>query len=149
MVEDAHAAVPVDLVALEREVHFFDAVVLGTGAEGGFGARRAAAEQDAVGCVHGSDDMPSPTMSGMAASETIEAEGHLIDSGLLSGIFDKIIEVQGVLRDPATSTSGAPTTTRRASRCASRRPTRAALADLLQQLTTFGCHAVKREGRGA
>ena len=26
------------------------------------------------------------------ASETIEAEGHLIDSGLLSAIFDKIIE---------------------------------------------------------
>ena len=28
----------------------------------------------------------------MAASDTIEAEGHLIDSGLLSAIFDKIIE---------------------------------------------------------
>ena len=26
------------------------------------------------------------------ASETIEAQGHLIDSGLLSSIFDKIIE---------------------------------------------------------
>ena len=26
------------------------------------------------------------------ASETIEAQGHLIDSGLLSAIFDKIIE---------------------------------------------------------
>ena len=31
----------------------------------------------------------------MAASDTIEAEGHLIDSGLLSAIFDKIIEFKG------------------------------------------------------
>ena len=29
----------------------------------------------------------------MAASETIEATGHLIDSGHLSAIFDKIIEL--------------------------------------------------------
>ena len=36
----------------------------------------------------------------MSASDTIEAEGHLIDSGLLSAIFDKIIEFKGVLRDP-------------------------------------------------
>ena len=28
----------------------------------------------------------------MSASDTIEAQGHLIDSGLLSAIFDKIIE---------------------------------------------------------
>src|SRR4030095_12648711 len=28
----------------------------------------------------------------MPASDTIEAQGHLIDSGLLSAIFDKIIE---------------------------------------------------------
>ena len=31
----------------------------------------------------------------MSVSDTIEAEGHLIDSGLLSAIFDKIIEVKG------------------------------------------------------
>ena len=30
----------------------------------------------------------------MSASETIEAQGHLIDSGLLSAIFDKIIEAR-------------------------------------------------------
>ena len=80
----------------------------------------------------------------MAASDTVEAEGHLIDSGLLSGIFDKIIEVRGPTRS-STSTSGAPTTTRRASRCASPRRDAPALADLLQQLTTFGCHAVKEQ----
>ena len=28
----------------------------------------------------------------MSATDTSEAEGHLIDSGLLSAIFDKIIE---------------------------------------------------------
>jgi len=33
-------------------------------------------------------------MAAMAASDTIEAEGHLIDSGLLSAIFDKIIEAK-------------------------------------------------------
>ena len=31
----------------------------------------------------------------MSASDTIEAQGHLIDSGLLSAIFDKIIELKG------------------------------------------------------
>ena len=31
----------------------------------------------------------------MSVTDTIEAEGHLIDSGLLSAIFDKIIEVKG------------------------------------------------------
>jgi hypothetical protein len=31
----------------------------------------------------------------MSASDTIEAQGHLIDSGLLSALFDKIIEFKG------------------------------------------------------
>ena len=31
----------------------------------------------------------------MSATDTIAAEGHLIDSGLLSAIFDKIIEFKG------------------------------------------------------
>ena len=31
----------------------------------------------------------------MSVTDTIEAEGHLIDSGLLSAIFDKIIEFKG------------------------------------------------------
>ena len=34
----------------------------------------------------------------MSASDTIEAQGHLIDSGLLSAIFDKIIEFKGPTR---------------------------------------------------
>ena len=80
----------------------------------------------------------------MPASETVEAEGHLIDSGVLSGIMDKIIEVRASyeilsfdigrtnddvsrIRMKVTAPDGAP------------------LADLLQQLTTFGCHAVKEK----
>src|SRR4051812_37330906 len=41
------------LVTLEREVHFLDAVPIGTGAKGIFGAGRAAAEQDAITWRHG------------------------------------------------------------------------------------------------
>ena len=33
VIEHAHAAVPIDLVAVEREVHFLDAMTLGAGAE--------------------------------------------------------------------------------------------------------------------
>src|SRR4029450_13026606 len=70
------------------------------------------------------------------------AEGHLIDSGLLSAIFDKIIEVKGayeiitfdigktnddVSRIQMRVTVGDDTT----------------LDDLFQQLTSFGAHAVR------
>ena len=37
MVEDAHASMAGDFVALEREVHFLDAVALGARAKLGFG----------------------------------------------------------------------------------------------------------------
>jgi lysine-ketoglutarate reductase/saccharopine dehydrogenase-like protein (TIGR00300 family) len=77
----------------------------------------------------------------MAASDTIEAAGHLIDSGLLSGIFDKIIELKcayevvqfdiGRTNDDASSIRMRLTA-----------PDEATLDDLLQQLTTFGCHPV-------
>jgi hypothetical protein len=56
VVEHAHAAVPFDLVAVEREVHFFDAVTLGQRTECRFGARCAATEQNAVRRVHQCDD---------------------------------------------------------------------------------------------
>ncbi|MBI4264211.1 MAG: TIGR00300 family protein [Acidobacteria bacterium] len=79
----------------------------------------------------------------MAASDTIEAEGHLIDSGLLSAIFDKIIEFKAsyeVLTFDIGRTNEEP------SRIEMRinAPGREALDELLQQLTTFGCHP-KRE----
>src|SRR5688572_2693859 len=53
MIEDADAAVANDLVSLECKVHLFDAVTFRARAELGLGARRAAAEQDTVGCLHG------------------------------------------------------------------------------------------------
>src|SRR4029453_2232085 len=45
-----------DLVAVEREVHFFDAVTLRARAEFGFRTGGAAAEQDEVGLGHDRDD---------------------------------------------------------------------------------------------
>jgi len=80
----------------------------------------------------------------MAASETVEAQGHLIDSGVLSGIMDKIIEVRGsyeILNFDIGRTNDD------SSRIKIRvtAPDAQALADLLQQLTTFGCHAVKEK----
>jgi len=80
----------------------------------------------------------------MAVSETVEAAGHLIDSGLLSAIMDKIIEVRAsyeILHFDIGRTNDDP------SRLQMRitAPDAADLADLLQQLTTFGCHPVTEE----
>src|SRR5688572_27480656 len=78
----------------------------------------------------------------MSASDTIEAHGHLIDSGLLSAIFDKIIEHRaayeilkfdiGRTNDDASSLEMRITA-----------PDQPVLEDLLQQLTTFGCHPIR------
>src|SRR5262245_15810424 len=78
----------------------------------------------------------------MAASDTIEAQGHLIDSGLLSAIFDKIIEFKGsyeILTFDIGRTNDDP------SRIQMRVtvPDRATLGDLLQQITTFGAHPMR------
>ncbi|HTM04697.1 MAG TPA: TIGR00300 family protein [Vicinamibacterales bacterium] len=77
----------------------------------------------------------------MAATDTIAAEGHLIDSGLLSAIFDKIIEFKGtyeIIHFDIGRTNDDP------SRIEMRIsvPDQAALEDVLQQLTGFGCHPV-------
>jgi lysine-ketoglutarate reductase/saccharopine dehydrogenase-like protein (TIGR00300 family) len=77
----------------------------------------------------------------MPASENIAAEGHLIDSGLLSAIFDKIIEFRGsyeILSFDIGRTNDDP------SRLEMRvtAPDGPSLDDLLQQLTGFGCHQV-------
>jgi lysine-ketoglutarate reductase/saccharopine dehydrogenase-like protein (TIGR00300 family) len=77
----------------------------------------------------------------MSASDTIAAEGHLIDSGLLSAIFDKIIEFKSayeILHFDIGRTNDDP------SRIEMRITTAdaATLDDLLQQLTGFGCHPV-------
>jgi lysine-ketoglutarate reductase/saccharopine dehydrogenase-like protein (TIGR00300 family) len=77
----------------------------------------------------------------MAASDTIEAQGHLIDSGLLSAIFDKIIEHKASYE---ILTFDIGRTNDDASRIQMRitAPDRATLDDLLQQITTFGAHPV-------
>ena len=78
----------------------------------------------------------------MAASDTIEAEGHLIDSGLLSAIFDKIIEFKAsyeiVTFDIGRTNDDASHIKMRITAAEA-----SILDDLLQQLTTFGCHPVR------
>jgi lysine-ketoglutarate reductase/saccharopine dehydrogenase-like protein (TIGR00300 family) len=78
----------------------------------------------------------------MAASDTIEAEGHLIDSGLLSAIFDKIIEFKAAYEivdfDIGKTNDDASRIKMRINAADS-----ATLDELLQQLTTYGCHPVK------
>ena len=78
----------------------------------------------------------------MAASDTIEADGHLIDSGLLSAIFDKIIEFRAsyqiVTFDIGRTNDDASHIKMRINAADA-----SILDDLLQQLTTFGCHPVQ------
>ena len=78
----------------------------------------------------------------MSPSDTIEAEGHLIDSGLLSAIFDKIIEHRSsyeILQFDIGRTNDDASSIEMRITAASQ----AELEDLLQQLTTFGCHPVR------
>ena len=80
----------------------------------------------------------------MAVSDTIEAEGHLIDSGLLTGIFDKIIELKGayeVLSFDIGRTNDDASRIRMQITAADQ----PLLDDLLQQLTTFGCHPQREQ----
>jgi lysine-ketoglutarate reductase/saccharopine dehydrogenase-like protein (TIGR00300 family) len=80
----------------------------------------------------------------MPASETVEAEGHLIDSGVLSGIMDKIIEVRASYEILSFDIGRTNDDVSRI-RMKVTAPDGGSLADLLQQLTTFGCHAVKEK----
>ncbi len=78
----------------------------------------------------------------MPASEVIEAHGHLIDSGHLSAIFDKVIEQNAayeVLRFDIGRTNDD------ASRIEMRLTAESseALAELLKQLTTLGCQMLQ------
>src|SRR6185312_15122532 len=77
----------------------------------------------------------------MSATETIEAQGHLIDSGHLSAIFDKVIELNGayevLLFDIGRTNDDVSKIQMRLTA-----DSRAALDELLQQLTHFGCHTV-------
>lgn len=78
----------------------------------------------------------------MTASDTIEAEGHLIDSGLLSAIFDKIIEFRAsyeIVQFDIGRTNDDPSHIKMRINAGDA----AVLDDLLQQLTIFGCHPVR------
>ena len=78
----------------------------------------------------------------MAATDTIEAEGHLIDSGLLSAIFDKIIEFRAsyeIVQFDIGRTNDDPSHIKMRINAGDA----AVLDDLLQQLTIFGCHPVR------
>jgi hypothetical protein len=78
----------------------------------------------------------------MAATDTIEAEGHLIDSGLLSAIFDKIIEFKASY-EIVTFDIGRTNDDVSHIKMRINAADVALLDDLLQQLTTFGCHPVR------
>ena len=78
----------------------------------------------------------------MSASDTIEAQGHLIDSGLLSAIFDKVIEHKSsyeILKFDIGRTNDEVSRIRMRLTA----PDAAALEELLQELTAFGCHTVQ------
>jgi lysine-ketoglutarate reductase/saccharopine dehydrogenase-like protein (TIGR00300 family) len=78
----------------------------------------------------------------MSVTDTIEAEGHLIDSGLLSAIFDKIIEVKGsyeIITFDIGKTNDDPSRIQMRVTVADE----STLDDLFQQLTSFGAHAVR------
>src|SRR6187455_3122850 len=78
----------------------------------------------------------------MSVTDTIEAEGHLIDSGLLSAIFDKIIEVKGSY-EIITFDIGKTNDDKSRIQMRVTVNDEATLEDLFQQLTTFGAHAVR------
>src|SRR5712691_4133743 len=78
----------------------------------------------------------------MPAHDTIEAEGHLIDSGHLSAIFDKIIEYRAqyeILRFDIGRTNDDPS--RIEMRITATDPHQ--LDEMLKQLKTWGWHAVR------
>ena len=79
----------------------------------------------------------------MSVTDTIEAEGHLIDSGLLSAIFDKIIEVKGSY-EIITFDIGKTNDDKSRIQMRVTVNDEATLEDLFQQLTTFGAHASAR-----
>jgi lysine-ketoglutarate reductase/saccharopine dehydrogenase-like protein (TIGR00300 family) len=79
---------------------------------------------------------------GMAASETVEAEGHLIDSGHLTAIWDRVIEANASFEVLSFDIGR---TNDEASRIRMRvtASDADALEQLLQELTAFGCHTVR------
>ena len=73
-------------------------------------------------------------------SETVDAEGHLIDSGDLQAILTTMVGAGRQLRDPPLRHGPHQRRTRRGCRCALSTETREALDHLLATLSTFGCY---------
>ena len=74
-------------------------------------------------------------------SDTIEAEGHLIDSGYLSAIFDKVIEHHGSFEILSFDIGRTNTEMSRIQMRLTAADERT-LETMLQELTGFGCHKV-------
>src|SRR2546425_5966944 len=78
----------------------------------------------------------------MTTSEIVEARGHLIDSQLMTKIFDKVIEYQGqfeILNFEIGRTNQDYSTTRlRVST-----PDQGTLVSLLEELMSLGCYVLK------
>jgi lysine-ketoglutarate reductase/saccharopine dehydrogenase-like protein (TIGR00300 family) len=72
---------------------------------------------------------------------TVEAEGHLIDSGLLPSIFDRIIE-SGGLYEVEDFVIGRNNDEYSRLKLRVSAPSEAALAELLEDLVPLGCHPV-------
>jgi lysine-ketoglutarate reductase/saccharopine dehydrogenase-like protein (TIGR00300 family) len=77
----------------------------------------------------------------MPASETIEAEGHLIDSGHLTAIFDKVIQLQGSYEVLSFDIGRTNDQVSRVRMRVTVQDT-ATLDDLLEQITPYGAHPV-------
>jgi len=78
----------------------------------------------------------------MSVSNTVEAVGHLIDSGHLSAIFDKVIECNAayeILHFDIGRTNDDPSRIEMRITAADQ----ATLDEILQHLTTYGCHTVR------
>ena len=78
----------------------------------------------------------------IAHTAVVGAEGHLIDSNILNGIFDKVIERGGAF-EVLNSPSAGPTTSSRASRLKVSAPTAAGLQRLVEDLMQLGCSPVE------
>src|SRR6476646_6988678 len=93
-------------------------------------------------CTKHASALPYNYNERMAASDTIEAEGHLIDSGHLSAIFDKIIEFKAAYEiihfDIGRTNDDVSRIEMRITSA-----DEAALDEVLQQLTGYGCHPVR------
>jgi lysine-ketoglutarate reductase/saccharopine dehydrogenase-like protein (TIGR00300 family) len=103
-------------------------------------ASRRAAGSNAQRAIDRDRPATAPT-AGPRTSEVVEAEGHLIDSMLLTSIFDKVLEHDATYEvlhfDIGRTNDDASHLKLRVSAGSA-----AQLAELLERLTALGCHSV-------